>query len=253
MSNSFFHFKVHEGPKRPYVAPCWLHVTWNTTTLKLICPCGPQQPCLGSTGQGGGHNHPGKHTQGTKCYRGLGGRENGVGWVWAGGLLSIMGWSHGWFGWAVDSSTMDIDEVEEGGEGGSLGSIVGTACGEEAGEGWASLEEALWACLKFLKSVHSASIWDSRSAIVSSVDNHGGWVGLVRASWSGRELVWIWPWAEPAVSGCAPACCSDTTWCSQVGPNLSPDQGPEAPVGPWRHGRWRQSIGSPLGCPYCRQ
>ena len=46
-----------------------------------------------------------------------------------------MGWSHGWFGWAVDSSTMDIDEVEEGGEGGSLGSIVGTACGEEAGEG----------------------------------------------------------------------------------------------------------------------
>ena len=43
-------------------------------------------------------------------------------------LCSIIGVSHGWSGWAVDSSTMDMEEVEEGGEGGSLGSTVVAAC-----------------------------------------------------------------------------------------------------------------------------
>ena len=53
---------------------------------------------------------------------------------------------------------MDIDKVDEGGEGGSLGSTVGAAWGEEAGEVGASLDEASWVSLKFSKSFRSASI-----------------------------------------------------------------------------------------------
>ena len=79
---------------------------------------------------------------------------------------SIIGVSHGWSGWAVDSSTIDIEEVDEGREGGSLGSTVGAACGEESGEEESSLEEASWARLNFSKSERSSSIFDSSSAIV---------------------------------------------------------------------------------------
>ena len=81
-------------------------------------------------------------------------------------LCSIIGFSHRWSGWAVDSSTIDIEEVDEGGEGGSLGSTVGAACGEEDGEEESSLEEASWACLNFSKSDRSSSIFDSSLAIV---------------------------------------------------------------------------------------
>ena len=61
---------------------------------------------------------------------------------------------------------MDIDEVDEGGEGGSLGSTVRAASGEEACEEDASLEGASWVRLNSSKSDLSASICDNRSAMV---------------------------------------------------------------------------------------
>lgn len=61
---------------------------------------------------------------------------------------------------------MDRDEVEEGGEGGLLGSTVGAICGEEDGEEVASLEEASWVHLNFSKSDWRASICDNRLVMV---------------------------------------------------------------------------------------
>ena len=111
-------------------------------------------------------------------------------------LKSIIGISHGWFGWAVDSSTMDMEEVDDGGEGGSFGSTMGAACGDEGDKEVSSLEEASWACLNFSKSDRSSSILDNSSAIVGPKGDCGcgGWPGGGRAVWDwervGLALYW---------------------------------------------------------------
>ena len=74
---------------------------------------------------------------------------------------------------------MDMEEVDDGGEGGLLGSTVGTACGEEDCEEGSSLDGASCAHLNFSKSDQWSSICDNRSAIVSS---GGDWEG---EGWSG--------------------------------------------------------------------
>ena len=109
---------------------------------------------------------------------------------------SIIGFSHGWSGWAVDSSTIDIEEVDEGGEGGSLGSTVGAACGEEDGEEESSLEEASWERLNFSKSERSSSIFNSSSAMVGPWGDCEGDLpegGL--AAWVGVSLDVALDWA----------------------------------------------------------
>ena len=89
----------------------------------------------------------------------------------------------------MDSSTIDMDEVDEGGEGGSLGSTVCAASGEETGEEDASLEDASWVHLNSLKSDLSASICDNRSAIVSDGGDWEGRGGQAVAVWGGEGLL----------------------------------------------------------------